>query len=359
MAGFIKHAFPGSNTHMGFYSYYHYLIPEDANRIFVLKGGPGVGKSSFMKKVGLFFQDKGYNIEFHHCSSDNNSLDGVVIPSLSVALVDGTAPHTIDPKFPGAVDEIIHLGDYWRCTNLEKNKTDIISSSKLVSAHFNRAYKYLGATKLILDDIIEKHRLYTDQAKINLLYFNIINEVFCDLEPTNNLGKERHLFGSALTPNGHIDYTESLLNNINKLYFIKGRIGTGKTSLLKKIYTYAINLGYDVEVYHTPLIPENIETIVISDLRVAFTTQKSCDKEIYKTINLNTFLDTEKLAKFDEEIEESSDYCTKLLGIAIDNIRLAKAEHDELEKFYVPNMYFDLIEKRRLEVVEKIASYID
>lgn len=55
----------------------------------------------------------GYNLEYMHCSSDSESLDGIVIPAKKVALLDGTAPHVVDPKNPGAVDEIINLGDFW------------------------------------------------------------------------------------------------------------------------------------------------------------------------------------------------------------------------------------------------------
>ena len=46
------------------------------------------------------------------CSSDNNSLDGIVIPKLKIAILDGTA-HVVDPVFPGVVDEIINLGQFW------------------------------------------------------------------------------------------------------------------------------------------------------------------------------------------------------------------------------------------------------
>ncbi|MTI67521.1 MAG: ATPase [Firmicutes bacterium] len=93
MAGSIRHLIPGGNTSKGFYSYYDYIIEKDANRIFVIKGGPGVGKSSMMKKIGQEMLDKGYDVEYHHCSSDNNSLDGLVIQKLNVAFLDGTAPH--------------------------------------------------------------------------------------------------------------------------------------------------------------------------------------------------------------------------------------------------------------------------
>ena len=73
-----RHYFPGGNTSKGFYSFYRYILSQDdAKRILCLKGGPGTGKSSLMKKVGDYFFNKGYTIEYHHCSSDNNSLDGI------------------------------------------------------------------------------------------------------------------------------------------------------------------------------------------------------------------------------------------------------------------------------------------
>lgn len=94
MKGKIKNVFPGGNTSQGFYSFYQYIISQDtARRKICIKGGPGTGKSTLMKKVGEFFNLKGYDIEYHHCSSDNNSLDGVVIKGLNIAIVDGTAPH--------------------------------------------------------------------------------------------------------------------------------------------------------------------------------------------------------------------------------------------------------------------------
>ena len=93
MAGRIRRLIPGGNTSKGFYSYYDNIIEKDANRIFILKGGPGTGKSSLMKKIAKEMLEKGYEVEYHHCSSDNNSIDGIVIPKLRVAMIDGTAPH--------------------------------------------------------------------------------------------------------------------------------------------------------------------------------------------------------------------------------------------------------------------------
>ena len=80
--GRIKKVFPGSNTAEGFYSFYNYIIPPDADRIFIIKGGPGVGKSTFMRSIADRLVERGFDVEFHCCSSDNGSLDGIVIPKL-------------------------------------------------------------------------------------------------------------------------------------------------------------------------------------------------------------------------------------------------------------------------------------
>ena len=91
-AGHTRKVFPGANTSRGFWSFFEYLIPEDAERIFVIKGGPGVGKSTFMRKIGEEIVNMGYDVEYHCCAADPGSLDGVVIPAFNIGLLDGTAP---------------------------------------------------------------------------------------------------------------------------------------------------------------------------------------------------------------------------------------------------------------------------
>ncbi len=92
--GKIKRLFPGGNTSVGFFSYYNYVINlKEANRVYLLKGGPGVGKSHLMKKIGNDMVESGYDVEFHHCSADPESIDAVVITTLKIAIIDGTSPH--------------------------------------------------------------------------------------------------------------------------------------------------------------------------------------------------------------------------------------------------------------------------
>lgn len=85
--------FPGGNTSQGFYSLHDNIKGPKRNMLYIIRGMPGGGKSSMMKEIGKLALEKGYDLEYHHCPSDPNSVDGVVIEELGIAIVDGTLPH--------------------------------------------------------------------------------------------------------------------------------------------------------------------------------------------------------------------------------------------------------------------------
>ena len=89
----IRRMFPGGNTSLGFYSLHDNIIGSDRNMLYILKGMPGGGKSSLMKDIGKKALGEGFDVEYHHCPSDPESIDGIMIDKLKVAIVDGTPPH--------------------------------------------------------------------------------------------------------------------------------------------------------------------------------------------------------------------------------------------------------------------------
>lgn len=356
MSGKVRKLFPGGNTANGSFNYFNYMIPKNVNRIFCLKGGPGVGKSSFMKKIATEFINKNYDVELHYCPSDPSSLDGVVIKELGVVLLDATAPHIVDPKDPGAIDEIINFGDYWNVEGLEKNRDEIVECGKDISRSFKRAYKYLKASEPIYYDIEEKNTDCMDFGKLNQFTDKFIEDLFKDFNSTGEYKKERHLFATAITPVGHVDYTDSILKEAKEIYYLDGEIGTGKTTFLTKVYNKALEKGMDVEVYHYPLIKEKIETIYIKDLEIGITVSHLFKKE--KTIDFNKYLDKEKLKIYEEEINYDKEVFDELVNYAILNLKKAKFKHDKIEAYYIPNMRFDEIEDLKNNLIKKILKYI-
>ena len=144
--------FAAVNSGRGFISFYKDIFgAPTVRRRYIIKGGPGTGKSSFMKRVASEAEARGRDVEYYRCSSDPRSLDGMIIDG-EIALMDGTAPHVYEPVIAGAADEIIDLGRFWDSDRLYSNYNDIASLTALKSASYSRAYKFLSSALNVKED---------------------------------------------------------------------------------------------------------------------------------------------------------------------------------------------------------------
>jgi GTPase SAR1 family protein len=356
--GSERHMFAGGNTPTGFYSYYQYIAPAASERIFIIKGGPGVGKSTLMRRIGQEMQDRGYDIEYFHCSADNQSLDGVRIPALAVALIDGTAPHVVDPKNPGAVDEIINLGEFWEEREIRAHKHDILTLGARISRLYRRAYRFLAAAKYVYDDVEALNQEGFNAGRANEMAAALIAGIF-GLRPVSSaVGHMRRLFAGAITAEGPVHYLASLTDSCERKYVVSGSPGTGKSTLVEKVVTAAVERGYDVEAFHCPFAPEKIEHAVIPALRTAVIT--STPPHIYsppaaQTINMDACRAATRHAEV-EATEEQMQLFHQLFQQAVGYLRQAKALHDQLETYYAPHMNFAGVEAARQKLMARILA---
>ena len=78
----------------GFHGYFDRLGQEEGIQLYLIKSGPGCGKSTMMRGIA---QAATLPVERIHCSSDPDSLDGVILPKPFAAVLDATAPQEIVP----------------------------------------------------------------------------------------------------------------------------------------------------------------------------------------------------------------------------------------------------------------------
>ena len=367
--GKLKKLFPGGNTSQGFYSYYDHIISPDATRIFIIKGGPGVGKSTLMRSIGETMLEMGYDVEYHCCSSDNGSLDGVCIPQIGVALIDGTAPHVVDPKNPGAVDEIVHLGDFWDEGLMKQNKEAVLKSNRRVGRLFQMAYFSLKEAKAVQDEWESYITEATDFAKVNEAAVLVWKEVFSGVTPNfRELAYARRLFATAITPDGPMNHLDTVLQETENLYVIKGEPGSGKASIIGKTADLAKTLGLFTEVYHCSFVPQNVDVVVIPELSTAVANlsapvsfDPNCLDNLKTTteINLSAFLNQDITAIYSDEISSCQGRFTAAFNRAVRFISLAKAEHDLMESYYIPAMDFAAINAKKEEILARVLRYAE
>lgn len=349
----IRRMFPGGNTSLGFYSLHSNIISENRNKLYIFKGMPGGGKSSLMKAVAEKMATSGYSVEYHHCPSDPESVDAIVIDELKVCLVDGTSPHMIDPEYPGLTDTIINLGQFIDSDILKNSKEDIIRAKKDNKEAYRKAFNYLRAAGVIYKGIEEDNKANIDMGEIknqsNLLVEKIFSKGKIHLE--SNGFNERHLFSTAYTPDGYVDYTSSILEYVEHMYFINGEIGTGKSFLLSRVLEEARNRDYQTEVYYDSLIPNKVETVFVKELDTIITSNKNGDNLAKTKIDLNNYFDNRKLNKEDYII------FNQLIEKGIESLNNAKKNHFILEKSYKPAIDYSRVAEIREKLYNEIISY--
>lgn len=360
--GKVSHYLPGANSPQGFYSLYDHIAPADANKIFVIKGGPGVGKSTFMKAIARELVDRGYDVEYHHCSADNNSIDAIYIPAGDIALLDGTAPHVVDPKYPGAVDEIIHLGDHWNEAGMRApdNKAGAIRTAKGCNFHFKRANDCLRAAKAYLDEWAAYHTACLDGAAVSAAGEDLIARVLPQRQ--SKPGRARRLFASAITYDGAKHWLGDIFDGAAQRYILTGAPGTGKSAMAGRLTETALARGYDLTVFHCPMFPDRVDHVLIHDTNVgvitSFWPHEYDPKPGDQVIDTSAFVDADQLAAFRAEIAAAQAGYEAAIAREMHHLGRAKQIHDELEQYYIPHMDFAAIEQRRQQTLGRILELI-
>ena len=125
--------FLGANSKDGFISKFSEAFSHsDGWHTYIIKGGPGTGKSTLMKRTADYFLRQGLRSHLCPCSSDPASLDAVIFPDIRVIILDGTAPHVVEPIYPGACEEIINMGDCWDASALRDSRNEIVDRKSVV-----------------------------------------------------------------------------------------------------------------------------------------------------------------------------------------------------------------------------------
>lgn len=361
------HYFLGANTPNGFYSLYDELIDLRASdTLYIIKGGPGSGKSSFMKEISKAMVENDIDVEYIHCSGDPDSLDAISMPALGVAYVDGTSPHVIDAKYPGVMEEYLNFSSFYNNEELKKHKEEVIEINRTYKSLYARAYNCISAAWGVIN---ETNNYVLDDDIYKAIHKRSKGIISREISKSGSKkpGKKVKRFLTGITCKGLVNRFDTIDILAEKVYELDNELGLAHY-LLSDVAAAAINAGRDVILCPSPMDPDKLEHIIIPDLSLAFvSTSRSIQYEgvSYRHIRLDAMADGDKLKGYKQRIRFSRKTFGLLMQDATDTLADAKKLHDELEAIYNPYVDFtkvyDLAKSHTKLLLDKKAnlSYIN
>lgn len=339
--------FMGGSTAKGFYTTFQSIINQPGYFTYILKGGPGTGKSTLMKKVAEQFSS--HAVDLYVCSSDIHSLDAVVLSDVGAVIVDGTAPHVFNADFPGVSQCLVDLGAFWTRARLKEYEPHIRRCFAENSAYHRRARHYIAALSNVVESVYVQAASEADPAGIS----HAVMEITADF-PAYMQTRGTHLRKTfaAVTTEGY--FTQPVPSGCQVIGIHDHRYAAG-SMLLAQLRDWFLVNGYTVETGECLLFPDHQpEHIRIPQLRIQFSLindlnglndhkDYSCEPLYLKPGN-------------DEELFRARELTASLLEEAAYSIRSALRIHDSLESYYIDSLDFTGLDRITAQLIEEIAE---
>ena len=321
--------FLAANSGQGFYSLYD-GFPAEPQFLHIIKGGPGTGKSGFMKAIRRAVQERGMDTVSILCSGDPDSLDGLSVPALGQAWVDGTAPHVREPKLFGVDADYVNLGHLCRLPLDVRDRERARALNRAYKERYKAAYQKLAAAAS-LEKAEELHDAAVMQEEIERLR-EILDALPEHMDESAHRKhdldyKSEKRFISAISCRGELRLDETVNLLCKQNYYFRGG-----SAVLAQAAAWAEQKAEYVICCPRPLRPGQLEAVLLPEQGIGFHRTPA-------PLAVPLGERASSRAALQEGIEE---------------LREAKALHDKLESVYKGYMDFDALTAYTDEYVENL-----
>ncbi len=327
--------FAGCNTEKGFVGQYNAIADENTmERVYIIKGGSGTGKSTLMHKIATDAEAQGFDCTYYLCGSDPDSLDAVVLDN-RITVLDGTPPHAREMQYPGAASELIDVTRFWNSEILTENRSEIRRLCTEKQSAFSAAYRCLAAAALLEKETWETTAKLVDTEKIRGFCRRLLTKSRKQIPPDGVKGKMQPVYTHGIGTGGMV-CTDAFIQSTKYHYFLEDTWGTAG-HFFTCLTECCQDAGYDIL---TAMLPLNnrITAAVIPALSLSLMVGNEYSSD--KTIHITRFLQKEPFDGQKGKLRLANKCMTSLLADSTENFRLAGKAHFALEKIYISAMDF-------------------
>lgn len=237
-------------------------VMNEADEVYLLKGAHSFKVSELLQKLGVFYYEKGVDIEYFHDPLFENTIEAIFIKgTYQILIVQATNLELIP------VDERDHVISLYECVDEEQLTSDeeLISLNISKRTYYNQCFEALSKAISIHDDWEVETRKNMHWSGLERQFAELSQQMLS--KKLDKPGELTHRLLGTLTPIGPRDTVQSITQNLEKRLFIKGYPGTGKSSMMKKFANEALSKGYDVQLIWCGLDSNSIDMVILPELK--------------------------------------------------------------------------------------------
>lgn len=344
--------FLGANSGDGFYSLYDEFACSRGDRLYLIKGGPGCGKSTFMKKLAARAEALGYDVEYILCSGDPDSLDGVYLPALKLGFADATAPHIIEPRMFGVDSCYVNLGQFcsWSQGGLISEYTEKYRQI------YKAAYAYLSAAKALrkmqIPGLISENDIKSVQKRAE----SALRREFGEQRSALKAGITAKRFIRGVSCVGETCLTGTVNALCKRVYLVDDRLGLADI-YLKRIVDGVTQRGENAIVCPSPLCCDELDAVLLPEHGLGFVSASVMQaKRPWRHARLDALIPCDVLKAHKSELKRAEKLYAAALDGGIEYLKKAKEYHDLLEAEYKPLVDFEALSSFTDDVIDKLIK---
>ncbi|MBQ2767458.1 MAG: hypothetical protein IJF49_05200 [Clostridia bacterium] len=343
--------FAAANSGEGFRSFYHEIFnPLRFTRMYLIKGGPGTGKSTLMRRVAERAERDGMTVRRYACSSDPESLDGIAVGDGDFAMLDATAPHTQDPRFPGAAEALIDLGQFWDSRTLAAARDEIVYRNTTKQAAYVRAYRFLAAICAVEQNTLAMLEECLDLPKLR----GAVSRALQSLPRAE--GRIVPALVSSIGMHGEVNLPT--LHHAARRSFVLTETRGGADLFLREVLALARQKHLDAEAAYRYIDPTRLDGLYLPGGKVAFLDEVLIDERRPqdKQINMSRFYRPADLRRYRTELRKAAHCRADLFDGAAEAFAAVREAHFALEAIYSAAMDYAALDAFCAPLIDHIFA---
>ncbi|MGP4072385.1 hypothetical protein ACTWQB_07500 [Piscibacillus sp. B03] len=261
-----RNYFLGGTTAKGYYRFYDELISTLGHVLYIEGGFTSILHPALEQLADECEKQGEIGCVYNHIEPDQ--LEAVVLPERRLAVIDRSKANIKKLSLPKLLENVIYIGEGYDYDILKRNQGQLIQARKEMQGYYQKAVEHFKTAHDYHEEVEKIYIKYLNIDKANDETERLKKSVF-NSTSLNKSSAVVHRYLGAATPQGPTDFVLDLTSDIDRRIFIKGRSGTGKSTMLKKLVTESVNRGIDVEIYHCGFDPHSLDMVIFRELGIA------------------------------------------------------------------------------------------